>query len=67
MEKITMNVQEMAVQMGISLPKAYELTRSFGFPVVRVGTRVLIPIVDFQKWLSAQAVSGANSEGGGKA
>lgn len=65
MDKITMSVQEMAEQMGISLPKAYELTRSLGFPVIRVGTRVLIPVADLQKWLSAQAMSSEYDERGG--
>ena len=37
MEKATMSVQEMALQMGISLSKAYALTREADFPSVRVG------------------------------
>lgn len=52
MEKITISVQELAKQMGISLPKAYELARTAGFPVIRVGTRVLIPLVEFRHWLA---------------
>lgn len=55
MEKITISVQELAKQMGISLPKAYELTKTAGFPVIRVGTRVLIPLVEFQRWLTNNA------------
>ena len=43
MEKATMSVQELSSQMGISLPKAYELVKQPGFPVLRVGTRILIP------------------------
>ena len=31
MDKVTMSVQEMAMQMGISLSKAYALTRESGF------------------------------------
>jgi len=45
----------MALQMGISLPKAYELARRPGFPVVRVGTRVLIPTDEFRIWLANTA------------
>ena len=56
MEKITISVQELASQMGISLPKAYELTRTVGFPVIRVGTRVLIPVTEFRRWLSEHAI-----------
>ena len=51
MEKTTMSVQELALQMGISLPKAYDLVKSDGFPSIRIGTRILIPVDAFRKWL----------------
>lgn len=44
MEKTTMSVQELSEQMGISLPKAYELVKTPGFPTIRIGARILIPI-----------------------
>ena len=55
MDKVTMSVQEMAMQMGISLSKAYALTREADFPIVRVGKRVLVPVSEFKVWLSARA------------
>ena len=55
MEKATMSVQEMALHMGISLSKAYALTREADFPSVRVGKRVLVPVSEFKAWLSARA------------
>ena len=51
MEKTTMNVQELASQMGISLPKAYKLVKTPGFPVVHVGSRILIPVEAYKEWL----------------
>ena len=42
MEKTTMSVQELSAQMGISLPKAYELVKTPGFPTIRIGARILI-------------------------
>lgn len=48
MEKSTMSVQELSSQMGISLPKTYELVKTEGFPVLRVGTRILIPVEGFR-------------------
>ncbi len=51
MEKTTMSVQELAIQMGISLPKAYELAKSPDFPAIRVGKRILIPVASFREWL----------------
>lgn len=54
MEKTTMSVQELSSQMGISLPKAYELVKTPGFPAIRIGTRILIPVEGFRKWLVEQ-------------
>lgn len=51
MEKVTMSVQELSVQRGISLPIAYELVKTPGFPITRVGTRILIPVEAYREWL----------------
>lgn len=55
MKRMTMTVSEMAQQLGISKPKAYELTGLQGFPVIKVGTRKIIPIDAFGKWLEDTA------------
>ena len=57
MEKVTMSVQELSAQMGISLPKAYELVKTPGFPTIRVGTRILIPVEAYREWLFKSAVN----------
>lgn len=51
MEKTTMNVRELAAQLGISLPMAYALVKTDDFPSIRIGTRILIPIEAFREWL----------------
>ena len=56
MSKSTMSVQELSSQMGISLPKAYELVKHPGFPVLHIGTRILIPVDAFNKWLNNQTL-----------
>ena len=56
MEKTTMSVQELAAQMGISLPKAYELVKEPNFPTIRVGTRILIPVEAYREWLIRNSV-----------
>mgnify|MGYP002524645024 CR=1 FL=1 len=64
MEKTTISVQELAIQLGISIPKAYELTRTPGFPSIRIGTRIIIPIEEFKKWLKETSLKeGVNDEG----
>ena len=55
MERTTMSVQELSAQMGISLPKAYELVKIPGFPTLRIGTRILIPIDAYKAWLIKQS------------
>lgn len=44
-----MSVQELSAQMGISLPKAYELVKTLGFPIIRIGARILIPIEAYKE------------------
>ena len=58
-EKSVMSVQELARQMGISLPKAYELVKEPGFPTIRIGTRILIPTEGFRDWLRQKSGSEA--------
>ena len=51
MKKLTMTVKEMGQQLGISLPKAYELTHIEGFPVINVGRKKIILTDKFLEWL----------------
>lgn len=60
MEKQTISVQELASQLGISVPKAYELTKTPGFHSIRIGTRIIIPIEEFKRWLKENS---SNKEG----
>ncbi len=60
MEKATMSVQELSAQMGISLPKAYSLVKTPGFPTIRVGSRILIPIDAYREWLVKSSAERAN-------
>lgn len=45
----------MAELLGISRPVAYKLTQEEGFPVIRVGRRLLIPIDALQKWITNES------------
>lgn len=56
MEKTTMSVQELSSQMGISLPKAYQLVKS-QIPTIKVGTRILIPIEAYREWLFRNSIN----------
>lgn len=62
MDKQTMSVAELSMQMGISLPKTYALVKQPGFPMIRVGTRILIPVDGFQEWLKKNSRTENNGE-----
>ena len=38
-------------EMNISLPKAYELVKTAGFPVIHIGNRLVIPVEAYKDWL----------------
>ena len=55
-EKLTLSVDELAQELGISKPLAYELTRRDGFPSVRISERrIIIPVDALRSWLNANA------------
>jgi excisionase family DNA binding protein len=57
-EKKTYCVKEVAAILGVSVPGAYSLVASEGFPSFRVGERrILVPIKAFDDWLEAQTTS----------
>ncbi|MBR3015538.1 MAG: helix-turn-helix domain-containing protein [Clostridia bacterium] len=45
----------MADLLGISMPKAYELTHQPGFPVIRVGRKALINKDMLLTWMAEQS------------
>lgn len=50
--KMTLTVKEMANMLNISLPTAYELVHSDGFPTLRMGRKILINAEMLQNWLN---------------
>ena len=49
----TLTVDDVANILGISRGLAYESARRGDFPVIRLGKRLLIPRVAFERWLSS--------------
>lgn len=60
-ERLTMTIPEAAQMLGISKNLMYPLTRSKGFPVIEIGTRRLVPVKAFQRWVEQQT-GGVSSE-----
>ena len=48
---LMLSVPEMAAALGISRAGAYELARSDGFPVLRIGNRIVIPKDELREWI----------------
>jgi len=59
--KVALNMAEFASVMSIGRNKAFELARQPGFPAVRVGRRVIIPVDALKAWLDRRAIDGCNS------
>lgn len=49
------SVEEMGRRLGVSRPIAYNVAHTEGFPVIRIGRRLLIIESQFEEWLARQA------------
>lgn len=58
-EKLTFNLSEAAVKIGVSEPTLRKAVKQGTIPSIRVGYRVLIPIAALEKYL---AEAGTKSE-----
>lgn len=54
MAKYCVDVPEMGKLLGISRASAYELANTEGFPIVRVGKRMLVPTEALKRWIDEQ-------------
>lgn len=55
-----LNADLVAQVLGVSLSTAYELMNAPGFPVLRVGSRMVVPKEKFIRWVEQ------NTEGGSR-
>ena len=46
-----LNVNIVSNVLGISKTSAYELVRSKGFPVLKIGSRLVVPKDKFREWV----------------
>ena len=56
---LLLNAELVAQVLGISQAGAYDLLHSEGFPVLKIGTRMVVPKEKFRKWVEEQ--TGAES------
>lgn len=51
--KTCLNIKEMAKYLGVSNYTAYQLVHSKGFPIIRIGRRMIIPVKELDIWLAS--------------
>ena len=51
---LMLTVLDVAAVLGISRAGAYELVKSDGFPVLKIGNRIVIPKDKFLLWIEKQ-------------
>ena len=56
-----LNAEIVATVLGVSISSAYELLHEPGFPVVKVGSRMVVPKEKFMAWVFAHAEGGAQN------
>lgn len=66
-KRLCMSVHEIAEELGLSDPIAYEIVNRADFPAIRYGRRWIIPREAFEKWLmdtvaDGQAIIESNSK-----
>ena len=49
-EQKYLRVSDIKKILGISKSQAYNLVNSDGFPTLKIGRTILIPVEDFDKW-----------------
>ena len=60
MQKLTISVPELAKMLGVGRNKAYALAHQKGFPAIRFGKRVVIPLEALRGWLMENGMGGAS-------
>lgn len=55
---LTYSAQEVAVQLGISVSKVYQLAKMQGFPTVKMGKRIRFSKTGLERWVAEQAEKG---------
>lgn len=57
-QKLTLSVPEAAEIIGVSPSKMYEVVKIQGFPLLRLGKRLLVSRKGLERWVEEQAEKG---------
>lgn len=50
----TLNVKQLADYLGIGMNTAYQLVKMQGFPALKLGKRIIIPIDSLEDWVKKE-------------
>ena len=54
MDKLLLTPKDVAALTGLSLPSVYNWFHIEGFPVIRIGRKMLVTTEGFNRWLEKQ-------------
>lgn len=55
-----LNAETVAVVLGIAPSSAYELMHETGFPVLKIGNRMVVPKEQFIRWVEGHTTGGSD-------
>ena len=55
-----LNASLVSQVLGVSISTTYEVMHETGFPVLKVGSRMVVPKDKFMEWVSRRTQGGAN-------
>ena len=55
-----LNAEMVAKMLGVSPSSGYELMHEPGFPVLKVGSRMVVPKEKFQEWVEQHTAGGVS-------
>ena len=60
-QKYVLSVEDAGKRLGLSRPSAYQAVKRGELPVIRIGRRILVPIVALEKMLENTAPAGTKA------
>ncbi len=56
-----LNADLVATVLGVSLSRSYELMHESGFPVLKIGSRMVVPKEKFIQWVEEHTTGGGRA------
>ena len=60
-QKYVLSVEDAGKRLGLSRPSAYQAVKRGELPVIRIGRRILVPVVALEKMLENAAPVGSKA------